>query len=40
MPSTKPYEMKSSTFEKKHFEKLCTAFQLVGTSAFRRVAAT
>jgi len=40
MHSNKPYEMKLSTFQKKHFQKLCAASQLVCTCAFRRVVAT
>jgi hypothetical protein len=40
MHSNKPYEMKSLTLQKKYFERLCAAFQLMGTSAFRRVVAT
>jgi len=36
----KPYETKFSTFQKKHFRKLCAASQLVCTCAFRRVVAT
>jgi hypothetical protein len=40
MHSNKPYETKSSTFQKKRFEKLCAASQLVCTCAFRRVVAT